>query len=119
MRHAVMSVRETSILIKNKRTMLLDLFWTWVGIEQAVRRWSCPPGFLGAPNGYWREGALTNDVKLFDDDDNYLAKVWSLNVPYLGYPFDGLAGSTGSFSVMTLKGGALEHFCEWNLLVEG
>lgn len=119
MRHAVMSVRETSRLSNSKRSMLLDFYWNWVAVGQAVQRWSCPPGLLGASNGYWRDHPLTNDIKLYDDDDKFLAWVWDAKVPYIGYPFDGLAGSTGDFTVMTQQGGALDHFCVWRLLIEG
>ena len=56
-----------------------------------------------------------NSITLFDDDDDLIARSYHMDVQYLGYPFDGLKGETGPFSVY--KGGILNNdIVTWRFL---
>lgn len=96
--------------------MLLDLYHAWVGIEQDIRRWSCPPGYLAASQGYWREHALTDELTLYDDDDNHVAAMWDCKVSWVGYPLGDLEGDSGEFLTLR-RGGVLDHFSVWTMLI--
>jgi hypothetical protein len=42
---------------------------------------------------------LTDSIYLYDSDGEMVASSYDTDVQYVGYPFDGLSGKTGPFSV--------------------
>ncbi len=63
-------------------------------------RWSCLPGYLSASKGTWDTSWIYNRVYLYDGDGKIVAVLYGVDVN-MGYPFDDLAGTTGSGDVAT------------------
>jgi hypothetical protein len=78
--------------------------------------WWCLPGYLGPIKGTWFSSGMSNSIFLYDPDDQLIASSYDMDVQYLGYPFDGLAGKTGPFSVYAKNSVFYNDTTRWKFL---
>ena len=60
--------------------------------------WSCLAGYLAATEGTWTTTWRTDSIFFYDEDDELVASTYETYMQPVGYPFDGLRGSSGPFS---------------------
>jgi hypothetical protein len=110
MRTAQMMVRNTG----DEESVVITLHWARVAQGSPLGIWCCRPGYLPASSGYWNVEPLSQQIVLYDDDDNKVGWTRAMNLDSAGYPLSDLLGESGPF--IAERSGIIHELALWEML---